>query len=78
MPPLNAHADIFSGVRGLNFVLNTHLVPHYVYGRSLGSGETARVCRLAPAFPARLCGEYQKLMCWLEYILQDMGFDYFV
>ena len=78
MPPLNAHADIFSRVRGLNYVLNTHLVPYYVYVRSKGSGETAHVGRLAPAFPAHLCDEYQNLTCWLEYILQYLGFDYFV
>ena len=38
-----------------------------MYGRSLGSGQTAHVCRLAPAFPACLYNEYQNLICWLKY-----------
>ena len=40
-PHLNAHADITSGARDLNFDLSLHLHPYFVYASSKGSGESA-------------------------------------
>ena len=46
-PPLNAHADLHTVARGLNFGLTLHLHQNFVYASSEGSGESARLCRLA-------------------------------
>ena len=36
-PPLNLHADVSSGTRGLNFGLNLYLHPYSVYASNKGS-----------------------------------------
>ena len=43
---LNAHADVFSGVRGLNFCLSLHLHPYFVNASGEDSDETAHMRRL--------------------------------
>ena len=44
----------------------THrLLPYFVCANSEGSGETARMRRLACAFAGRLCDKYHNLMSWL-------------
>ena len=45
-PHLNAHAEVSSGARGLNFVLSLHLHPYFVYASGEGSDETAHMRRL--------------------------------
>ena len=40
---------------------------------SEGSGETARMRRLAWAFAGRLCDKYHNLMSWLIYEKEDDG-----
>ena len=37
-----------------------------MYANSEGSGETARMRRLAWAFAGRLCDKYHNLMIWLN------------
>ena len=37
-PPLNAHADVSSGARSLNFGVSLHLHANFVYMSSEGSG----------------------------------------
>ena len=39
--PLNAHADVSSGVRGLN-VSNLHLHPNFVYASCKNTGDSAQ------------------------------------
>ena len=46
-PHLNAHADVWSGVRGLNFGLSLHLLTNFVSSSSEVSGESAHLRRLA-------------------------------
>ena len=40
---INAHADIFSIARSLNFGLSLHLHPFFVYASSEGFGESAHI-----------------------------------
>ena len=42
-PPLNAHAVVSSGARGLNFGLSIHPHPYFVYASNEGSGKPAQV-----------------------------------
>ena len=44
--PLNAHADLSSEAKGLNFCLSLHLQPFFEYASCEGSGESARLRRL--------------------------------
>ena len=44
-----------SGARCLIFGRTLRLLPYFMYANSKGSGETARMCRLARAFTGRLC-----------------------
>ena len=37
-PPLNAHADLLSGARGLHFGLSLHLHPYIMYTSSKSAG----------------------------------------
>ena len=39
-PPLNAHAEVSSSARCLNFGLGLHLYPYFMYASSEGSGES--------------------------------------
>ena len=53
-----------SGARCL-FGRTLRLLPHFMCANSEGSGETARMRRLAWAFACRLYDKYHNLMCWL-------------
>ena len=64
MPPLNIHADVTSGAKGLDFTLSLHPHPYIVRANSEGSGESAHVRRLDRAFVAGQRVKYH-LMCWL-------------
>ena len=65
--PLNAHADVFSGARGLNFGMSLHLNPYFGYASIEGSGEAAHLRRFACAF-SRKGGKYQHLMSLLIFL----------
>ena len=54
-----AHAQPFRGARDLAFCLKVPLDSLLVWASSKGSGETARMRRLAWTFAARICGKYQ-------------------
>ena len=56
---LTAHAQPFSGARDLAFCLKVPLDSLPVWASSGGSGETARMRRLAWTFAARICYKYQ-------------------
>ena len=56
---LTAHAQPFRGARDLAFCLNVPLVSLLVWASSGGSGETARMRRLAWTFTARISDKYQ-------------------
>ena len=42
------------------------LLPYFMYANREGSGETARMRRLAWAFAGRLCDKYHNHMSWLN------------
>ena len=56
---LNAHAQPFRGTRDLAFCLKGPLDSLLVWASSEGSGETARMRRLAWTFAARIGDKYQ-------------------
>ena len=56
---LTAHAQPFREARDLAFCLKVPLDSLLVWASSGGSGETARICRLAWTFAARICDKYQ-------------------
>ena len=56
-----------SGPRYLIFGRTLRLLPYFMWANSEGSGETARMRRLAWAFARRLCDKYHNLMSWLNY-----------
>ena len=56
---LTAHAQQFRGTRDLAFCLNVPLDSLLVWASSGGSGETARMRRLARTFAARIGDKYQ-------------------
>ena len=56
---LTAHAQPFRGARDLVFCLKVPLDSLLVWASSGGSGETARMRRLAWTFAARICYKYQ-------------------
>ena len=56
---LTAHAQPFRGARDLAFCLKVPLDSLLVWASSEGSGETARMRRLAWTFAARICDKYQ-------------------
>ena len=56
---LNAHAQPFRGAWGLAFCLRVPLASLLVWASSGGSGETARMRRLAWTFAARIGDKYQ-------------------
>ena len=62
----NAHAQPSSGARSLIFGRTLRLLPYFMCANSKGSGETARMRRLAWAFAGRLCDKYHNLMSWLK------------
>ena len=54
-----------SGARCLNVGRTLRVLPYFMCANSEGSGETARMCRLAWAFAGSLCDKYHILMSWL-------------
>ena len=54
------------GARCLIFCRTLRLLPYFMCANSEGSGETARMRRLAWAFAGRLCDKYHYLMIWLN------------
>ena len=64
----NAHAQPSSGAtcRSLIFGRTLRLLPYFMCANSEGSGETARMRRLAWAFAGRLCGKYHNFMSWFK------------
>ena len=56
---LTVHAQSFRGARDLAFCLKVSLESLLVWASSGGSGETARMRRLAWTFAARICYKYQ-------------------
>ena len=56
---LTVHAQTFRGARDLAFCLKVSLDSLLVWASSEGSGETARMRRLAWTFAARICDKYQ-------------------
>ena len=56
---LTAHAQPFRGARDLAFCLKVHLDSLFIWASSEGSGETARMRRLAWTFAARIGYKYQ-------------------
>ena len=56
---LTAHAQPFRGARSLAFCLKVPFDPLFVWASSEGSGETARMRRLAWTFAARIDDKYQ-------------------
>ena len=68
---LTAHAQTFSGARDLAFCLKAPLDSLLVWASSEGSGETARMRRLAWTFAARTGDKYQITLTrskWCEYL----------
>ena len=55
-----------SGARCLIFGRTLRLRPYFMCANSEGSGETARMRRIAWAFAGRLCDKYHNLMSWLK------------
>ena len=52
---------------GWYFGRTFRLLPYFIRANSEGSGQTARMRRLAWAFAGRLCDKYHNLMSWLDY-----------
>ena len=61
-------AQASSVARCLIFGRTLRLLPDFMCANSEGSGETARMRRLAWAFAGRLCDKYHNLMSWLMFI----------
>ena len=61
---LTAHAQPFRGARDLAFCLKVPLDSLLVWASSEGSGETARMRRLAWTFAARIGYKYQIRLTW--------------
>ena len=53
------------GLDVLIFGRTLRLLPYFMCANSEGTGETARMRRLAWAFVGRLCDKYHNLMSWL-------------
>ena len=64
MSPLNAHIDVSSRARSLNFDPGLHFHSYFVYASSETSGESAHMRRLVRVFNARQCDQYQICTCW--------------
>ena len=65
---LTAHAQPFRGASDLAFCLNVPLDSLLVWASSGGSGETARMRRLAWTFAARIGDKYQIRLTWPNYL----------
>ena len=76
---LTAHAQPFRGARGLAFCLKVPLDSLLVRASSGGSGETARMRRLAWTFAARIGDKYQiRLTRSLLYLATQKVAGYYV
>ena len=62
----NKHAQSSNGAKCLIFGRPFRLLPYFMCANSEGSGETARMRRLAWAFTRRLRDKYHNLMSWLN------------
>ena len=62
----NAHAQSSNRARSLIFCRTLCLLSCFMWVNSEGSGETARMRRLAWAFAGRLCDKYHNPMSWLK------------
>ena len=67
---LTAHAQPFRGARDLAFCLKVPLDSLLIWASSEGSGETARMCRLAWTFAARIGYKYQNLLDAVHIVIQ--------
>ena len=65
---LTAHAQPFRGARDLAFCLKVPLDSLLVWASSEGSGEIARMRRLAWTFAARISDKYQIRLTWSNYL----------
>ena len=61
--------------RCLIFSWTLCLHPYFMCANSEGSGETARMRRLAWAFAGRLCDKYHNLISWLIWVESNRGFN---
>ena len=68
---LTAHAKPFRGARDLAFCLKVPLDSLLVWASSGGSGETARMRRLALTFAARIGDKYQIRLTRSSWSMQD-------
>ena len=73
---LTAHAQPFWGARDLAFCLKVPLDSLLVWASSGGSGETARMRRLAWTFAARIGDKYQIRLTWSNYSCTKMPIIY--
>ena len=71
---LTAHAQPFRGARDLAFCLKVPLDSLLVWASSEGSGETARMRRLAWTFAARIGDKYQIRLTRSKFILYSLWF----
>ena len=71
---LTAHAQPFRGARDLAFCLKVPLDSLLVWASSGGSGETARMRRLAWTFAARIGGKYQIRLTRPNWLFQTYWF----
>ena len=75
---LTAHAQPFRGTRDLAFCLKVPLDSLLVWASSEGSGETARMRRLAWTFAARIGDKYQIRLTRSNYNLQTWKYFIFL
>ena len=73
---LTAHAQPFRGARDLAFCLKVPLDSLLVWASSGGSGETARMRRLAWTFAARIGDKYQIRLTWPKRSLLNIVYVY--
>ena len=66
---LTAHSQPFRGASDLAFCLKVPLESLLVWASSEGSGETARMCRLAWTFAARIGDKYQMRLTRSKYLV---------
>ena len=74
---LTAHAQPFRGARDLAFCLTVPLDSLLVWASSEGSGETARMRRLAWTFAARICDKYQIRLTRSKWFIQAQAINCF-
>ena len=65
LPPFNAHADVFSRVRGLNISLSLHQHSYLMHASSKGTCKYTHEQWLTWVSVDWQCDNYPNLMCWL-------------